>query len=275
MAEQSRRTFLRRVSVTGAAASLAAVTPAFLYGTAAAHAAAPTGPGTPAPAPGTAYEILIRMSGTTVDALVRRDARLCLFKAVASEIQNGVPLLWASTAEFSSETRLAWREGPYTACVSEDEIEEGAVFRGSNTFVMDLGEVLRVGEHASGTVMGGGQSGSLTFENASDTQYSVGISQPDPVGHGPVAPPFCSFPLHPEDTDTFTPVNKVALAFTSEPLAKGEVITTAPGPTVLVDMDRANPACLSYDVEEGWRWDGDIATDITDGDFVEALIRTP
>lgn len=167
------------------------------------------------------------------------------------------------------------REGRYRAYVSEDEIEEGAVFRGNPTFAMDRGQTLRVGEHASGTIVNTGSPDSLTFTNTVDTLYSVGISQPDPIGQGPddTPPPFCAFPLHPEDRDIFTPVNEVALAFTSEPLAQGEAISASPGRTVLVDMNRANPAYLSYDVNSGWRWDGDIATDISGGDFARALIR--
>ncbi|MEV6796195.1 twin-arginine translocation signal domain-containing protein [Streptomyces sp. NPDC051320] len=256
MTEQSRRSFLRQVSVGSVVAGAGALAPGLLARPTPAHAGTRRGR---AAAPGTAYGIDISMSAQTTGVLTAGLYQLRMFKAVQSAAPGGVPTLWASIGNYSEETRLSWTE-QYFAFASTQYDYRRARLGGVAAMPIASGQALDVGPGAVGTVVdSGGSPGAITFRNTTADPFTCGLAQPSPDG-GPTMP-LCAFPLRGSSPVAVKPLRKVALAFAAGPLWPGSVVRSPVGRTVLVDLTRAKSAELSYDINAGWSWKGAVVAE--------------
>ncbi|MEV8569409.1 twin-arginine translocation signal domain-containing protein [Streptomyces sp. NPDC051322] len=268
MTEQSRRSFLRQVSVGGAVVGAAAFVPGLPARPTPAHAG-PRRDG--AAAPGAAYGIDISMSAQTTGVLTAGLYQLLVFKAVQSAASGGAPTLWASIGNYSEETRLSWTE-QYFAFASTQQDYREARSGGVAAMPIASGQTLAVGPGAVGTVVdSGGSPGSITVRNTTADPFTCGLAQPSPDG-GPTMP-LCAFPLRGKSPVAIKPLRKVALVFVAGPVRPGSVVRSPVGRTVLVDLTRAHSAELSYDINAGWSWKGAVAAEtVANTSFTSRLV---
>jgi hypothetical protein len=219
---------------------------------------------------GSPYSIDITMSDQTVNALSAGRYRLFLFKAVESAVGGGAPTVWAATGRYSASTKINWTE-QYYAYASMEEVQNGVNFYGSDTEQIDLGQILEVHANALVSVANGGTPIGITASNTTTTQFSCGLAQPSPLAGGQPSP-ICAFPLYGRNQDLMVPLQKVALVFAAAPYQQGTVIESSIGPAVLADLTTHNSVSLEYDVNRGWSWSGNVASDIPPDKFVQTLI---
>ncbi|MBY8882665.1 hypothetical protein [Actinacidiphila acidipaludis] len=218
---------------------------------------------------GSPYSIDITMSPTTVSALANGRYQLFMFKAVQSAVGGGKPTVWSATSRYSALTKINWTE-QYYAYASTQEIRNGVNFMGSDTAQINLGQFLDVSANALVSVSNGGTPQGITARNLTTTPFTTGLAQPGPGGSEPA--PVCAFPLYGKNMDLMIPLQKVALVFAAAPLEQGMVIESSIGPAVLVDLTTQNAATLQYDINKGWSWTGNVASDIPADQFVQTLI---
>lgn len=219
---------------------------------------------------GSSYAIDISMSDSTVNALVRSDYRLYLFKAVESAMGGGAPTVWAATSRYSATTKINWTE-QYYAYASMEEVQNGVNFYGSDTEKIDLGQILEVHANALVSVANGGTPLGITVTNTTTTPFSCGLAQPSPLTGGEPSP-ICAFPLYGRHDDLIIPVQKVALVFMTKPYDHGTVIESSIGSAVLVDLTTRNSVELEYEINNGWSWTGNVAADIPKEKFRQTLV---
>lgn len=220
---------------------------------------------------GSRYTIDIRLGGATADGLRRGGFRLYAYKAVACDQGGGSTLVWASGSRFERTVSLNWRED-YRAFATGRPITAESCFLEETTRPVELGEALTVGQ--GGHLAGAddqGEPGRIVLRNATRRALTCGLAQPSPLGCGPA--PVCALPLHGQNVDVITPLQEVALAFSTTPTRVGAVPGPVHGPVVLVDLTRGRFAELAYELDGGWSWDGDAASWLPAGSFAEALVR--
>jgi hypothetical protein len=218
---------------------------------------------------GSPYSLDITMTPATVKALADGRYQLFMFKAVQSAVGGGKPTVWSATSRYSALTKVNWTE-QYYAYASTQEIRNGVNFLGSDTAQINLGQYLDVAANALVSVSNGGTPQGITSRNLTTTAFTTGLAQPGPGSTEPA--PICAFPLYGKNLDLMIPLQKVALVFAAAPLQQGMVIESSIGPAVLVDLTLQNSATLAYDVNKGWSWNGNVASDIPADQFVQTLI---
>lgn len=226
---------------------------------------------------GSRYTIDIRLGGATADGLRRGGFRLYAYKAVACDQGGGSPTVWASGSRFDRTVSLTWRED-YRAFATEQPITAASCFLEEPTRPVELGELLTAGPGGRlagatgtrGTTLPG-EPGGVVLYNTTRRLLTCGLAQPSPLGCGPA--PVCALPLHGQNADVITPLQQVALAFSTTPARVGSVPGRLHGPAVLVDLSRGRLADLRYDLDGGWSWDGETASWLPAGSFAETLVR--
>jgi hypothetical protein len=220
---------------------------------------------------GSNYGIEIKMDQQTVSLLGTGNYKLYLFKAVASAQGGGKPTVWASTTGYSTLTSIGWTEN-YFGYASTKEVQSGVNFGGIDTKQVDLGQTIDVGPNAVTTLdPKRGIPGSISIENTTVQPYTCGLAQPSPQGGKPS--PICAFPLYGKNIDVITPIQKVALMFATQPLMAGTVIEQSFGPALLVNLTNSNNVSIGYNINGGWSWNGDAASELSRTGFVPALIN--
>jgi hypothetical protein len=206
--------------------------------------------------------VKITMSTTTVKALVASNNYLYASLAVRSSDTAGRPLIWQQNQSYSANTIISW-DG-YQAYTSSNQILEQTVINVG--FYADIapGQVLSVGTGGIGTVGAGGPPGDVSILNTTKTQFTCGLSRGDQEGS---FLPYCAFPLYGSNLQQITPLDKVLLTFSTEPLPPGTVIGSALGspgvvrlasytPSLLVDLNGVSQRDVTYDLNAGWSWGG-------------------
>jgi hypothetical protein len=226
---------------------------------------------------GSRCTIDIRLGAATAEGLRRGGFRLYAYKAVMCDQGGGSPTVWASVSRFGRTVGLNWRED-YRVFATERPITAESCFLQEATRPVELGEVLTAGpggrleDTADTDLLGeGGEPGRVVLRNATRRPLTCGLAQPSPTGRGPV--PVCALPLHGRNVDVITPLQEVALTFSTTPARVGSVPGRVRGPVVLVDLTRGRLAELRYDLDGGWSWDGDAASWLPAGSFTDALVR--
>ena len=198
------------------------------------------------------FDVDIKMSQETVNALSQNGFILYGFKAVKSAIP-GAPVVWFQTRAYGKDTVLNWDEN-YEAYTSTSDIVAGGRIKATNSYPIKLGQTLEVNDRSgTGSVSGTGKAGAISIMNNTSTKLTCGISQLDPDG---AVSPMCAFPLFGNNLDVIAPIERILLMFSTSPFNTGTVIFQAYSPGVLIDLTGATSRDLSYDIDNGWAWDG-------------------
>jgi hypothetical protein len=204
------------------------------------------------------FQLNISMSKDTVDDLAGNGSQLYVLRAVQSSDQSGRPVVWSVTKDFSVLTTLRVPAG-LQVYTSFDSVTKGTQIDVAFTAGIQTGQTLRVGNNAIGTVKLNGLAGTVSILNTTTTPFACGLSGTD--NDGKLAP-FCAFPLFGKNKSTITPLDRILLQFFTDSIETGAVLegplarnldaTTTPG--LLIDMTGASPATVSFDINQGWKW---------------------
>jgi len=220
-------------------------------------------------------QVTIQCSSPTVAALASNGSALVALSAVQAG-NDGVPLVWFSTKQYSNSTQLTWIS-TYSAYASLN----GAI----TVSPIQLGQRFEVAAGPVGTVENNGIAGAILLHNQTKTQYSCGIWQSAPGGK---ANPVCSFPFYGENVQLIVPLAQIVLLFTSLPIVVGEplpreleislvsrIATGTTGPILSLDLSGQPVVDVQYDVNLGWSWSSVVsgATVIDASEIVPTLIQ--
>jgi hypothetical protein len=205
----------------------------------------------------TQYKVNISMPVGTVDALNKGNYQLYGFKAVATTMGGGAPLVWFATSSFSTSTAVQWTT-QYQGYTSLSEIVNGVTINASFSANMDLKQTLNVtGKTGTGSVVTGGVDSALSINNQTVNPFTCGISEQQ--GSNPPTP-LCAFPLYGGGLDVIAPIEKVLLTFATKQVNTGTVIEKAYAPGYLIDLTGApgNTRAVGFDINLGWSNDGGV-----------------
>ena len=162
-------------------------------------------------------QVQITMSAASVKALLASGSSLYGFRAVGSSDQSGRPLIWCRVQDYSTTTTLSWL-GDEEAYTSPSSIEPRATITVGFAAGVALGQTLQVKAGGVGEVVAG-PAGLRSIRNTTEQPCTCGLAQ---ALDGAAPTPYCAFPLHGLNLQTFTPESKVLLAFSTEacPLAR-------------------------------------------------------
>jgi hypothetical protein len=237
------------------------------------------------------YQISIAMSASTVQSLTQSSYILYAFKAVQDSDTAGVPVVWQNMTSYFANTTVTWTEqyqawiGPPSALTQSTPITPG------QTQGMTTGQTWQVTSSAGGTVSSTGAASAVSISNATNSQFTCGLSV-----YTTAYAPVCAFPLYGGNLQVITPLLQVLLLFSTMNVAAGTIVpssfTAAPlkrakpqmaalaafTPGVLIDMTGApnNERSVNYDVNGGWSWGGAAwGTPVSSGaNLVPLLIQT-
>ena len=204
------------------------------------------------------------MSSDTVDNLKKDGSQLYGFKAVKTS-EQGKPLVWFSTNRYLANTTVSWQEN-YQAYVSTQlNLTPGAIINpciltkrnkelkkivACSAQIVTLGEQMLVDEYGSTSVIWSKKANAISVLNQAQTQWSSGVSQ---VVEDDLYRPLSIFPLYGRSQLSLMPLKKVLLAFGTQSIEAGTIISESPGPGILVDLTDIQSRDLTYDINDGWQ----------------------
>jgi hypothetical protein len=242
---------------------------------------------------GPGYQVTITMSATTVEMLSLNGSLLYTFKAVRNSSKAGRPLVWSSSDQYSTITRIGW-DGLYSAYTSSQPIVPGSLIQPGFSHEIAPGQTLQVRGQGIGEVVSGGPSAAISFANTTTAAFTVGIAESQ--GAASTAP-YCAFPLFGLHLETIVPTAKVLLMFSTDSIAPGTVIDGSLGAAaggaaisagafetatfvaisagLLIDLASASQAQVSFDINTGWVSKAVPSLPVAAGaDLVPLLIET-
>jgi len=198
------------------------------------------------------YQITIQMSQETVQALLANGYSLYGMKAVQGSGLQGAPLIWYSTQSYSLVTTIAWQD-QYQAYISTSEIIPGAQILAVFTADISLGQTFVVQPNYNGYVMPGGTPNAISIQNTAPQPCTSGLMQ---LVNGGGFAPTTAFSLYGQMAGVIGPLPKVLLMFGTYPVNVGTVVEQAYGAGILIDLSGNNNVTVSFDINQGWSWDG-------------------
>jgi len=209
---------------------------------------------------GERFQVVIRMSESTVTRLARTGFSLYAFRAVQDTGKSSRPLIWFRTRGYSTTTPVSWTN-QYHAYTSSGPITRGGCVTPGFSVDLAPGQTLRVRAGRIGDVLWEGPPTGLSLLNTTAERFTCGLSQ---VMEG-TARPFWACPLDGNHLATVAPLDKVLLLFSTLDLAPGTIVehfhdAGAPagvwGPGVRIDLTQGREREVGYDLDRGWDWGG-------------------
>jgi hypothetical protein len=196
----------------------------------------------------TTYGITISISPETVQTLSAGGFSLCMLKAISTTVGGGgQPLFWLVTKQFATTIELRWK-AQYEAYVSRSN-DLNTI---SASAPITYGQVFHVQPNGTDVVTDDGLPGAMSILNTTATQYTSGLSAQSGTWFSPVA----AFPLYGNMVNAFAPVEQALLMFTTYPAVPGNVAERSYAQGLLVDFGTAPDRVVTFDVNNGWSWDG-------------------
>jgi hypothetical protein len=199
----------------------------------------------------TQYEIDIMMPANTVNELRNSGYSLYGFKAVRTANRGGAPTVWFQMQNFRQTTQVIWTT-QYQAYVSTSQIIPNASITVNTAIGIDLGQTANVEESGHLSVAQQGPASAISIFNQSSMQWTCGILE---MFAGSAAP-VCALPSFGRMLNVIAPIEKVLLMFATAILSTGTVLVRSYAPGVLVDLTSAQKRSVSFDMNNGWSWDG-------------------
>jgi len=189
------------------------------------------------------------------------------FKSVAAS-GNGAPTIWCNlSSQLYPKTQITWEE-EFQAYDSTSSIIPNVTINAENTIATGLRQLVTI-ERGSGDIVSttNGRDGAISFFNNDTQQFTVGINQ---LVNGQ-SNILCAFPiLGSGNSSVITPINKIALIFSTQQIPNGTVITKAMAAGAFIDLTDATSREVNYDINTGWSAGGavwlenfDPSTDLT------------
>lgn len=193
---------------------------------------------------GTSYQITITLNDATLNALMNGGFSLCTMKATATTAGGGQPLAWQVTKQFATSMSVQWTSACAVATIQylDDIISVVSA-------PIDYGQLFDLSTQKTA---GGGLPAAMSILNPTPAQYVSGLCSEAGGSYAPTA----SFPLFGNMMNAFAPIERVLLMFTAYPAQAGKPILRAYSQGLLVDLTSATSRAVSYDINDGWSWEG-------------------
>lgn len=223
------------------------------------------------------FSVTVQLDPSTLTDLTDQGESLYVFHGVTTSGGGGLPVVWAKVPVSGPSVVVPWPETYDGYGSTAALVDGGNVLSGYSFDSLPAGQLMKIG--ANGTVSGVSAGGvpptQLWIESTVATAYVCGIG-PQIVAR-PLSP-CCAFPLPGLGLQTFEPLIRVLLAFSSADLAVGTIVTgsfPATPPTahsaalinqlavysqnLVIDLDPGTPdVTVSYSSDAGWSWDGPL-----------------
>lgn len=197
------------------------------------------------------FTVVIQMQQQTVEELVSGRYSLYGLKAVRA-YGTGEPTVWFSTDEYSLQTEVSWAD-QYQAYASTSVVMPNGQITATSTYDIQPGQTLTVQKDGTGSVSSTGEPAAITIYNSTTTEFTCGISQ---RVDGGAFTPVCAIPLYGLHMEAIWPTDKVFLVFSDVPVPPGTVLTHTYSQGILVDLTGESERTVSYDINQGWTWEG-------------------
>jgi hypothetical protein len=143
------------------------------------------------------------------------------------------------------------------------------------------GQTADIGPGGAITVVSQGQTGVISINNQTSTEYTCGIAQPP---NGGTDAPLCALPLYGQQLNTITPVDQVLLAFSTRQGQPGVAVeyfydgakksAIVYGQGLLIDLTAVDQCTVQFKINQGWTWSGCQAQEISvSADLVPVLLQ--
>ncbi|VVB69640.1 Uncharacterised protein [uncultured archaeon] len=197
-------------------------------------------------------KVTVKMDGSTLEKLQKRNYLLFAFRAVETNAEGGMPVVWFSTTGYSELTDVSWQE-TYGAFASQTEVKSGTQIAASCFKEINLNQKMEVVAPLQCKDPVSGIAGCIAVLNSRDSELpSCGISEKNQAGE---FAPLCAFPLFGGNMIMLKPIQKVFLMFANKPIVTKTVIAQSVGPGLLIDLTNKQERTISYDVNKNWIWD--------------------
>lgn len=202
------------------------------------------------------FSITINISPKDLQILKSEGYSLYGFKSVICSA-NGSPTVWFNipVEKLLEKTIITWQE-EFHAYNSISTIAPQVKIEPKNITPTYLGQLIKI-EKGSGYVLSGkgGDDGAISFINADYESFTIGVKQ---MVNG-VSNILCAFPiLGTGYSRIITPINKIALIFSTERIEVGTVLTKAISAGSFINLTGANTRVVDYFTNEGWKANGEV-----------------
>ncbi len=214
-------------------------------------------------------QITLTLDNATVNSFSASGIKLLAWKSIGNSDLTAKPLIW-SVFQTLFQTNYVSYDSPFSAYTAErPTITEGTVVLPNSEYPIDTNQTLAIIAKGVATVVSGGTAGAVTVTNSDNVSYLCGLSQAE--GDQQAVAPYCAATIYPGFAETFYPVDKVLLAFSSADVAQGEYIAyLADSPAsqpaavtgrataifglsmLLVDLSASDSRTVSYSIDQGW-----------------------
>jgi hypothetical protein len=202
-------------------------------------------------------EVTIQMDQNTLIALANGGFQLYGYTAVECSDRAGLPAVWLGTKNFSLTTRVAVPASYDAFTAPAMSLAPGITLRASFEVPISTGQILEVNQAGgTGSVKSGGEPGTVTILNQTETQYTCGLMQNGESGGQVAAAPICGFDLYGGGIQLITPLQKVLFLFSSVVAAPGTMVELSKGPGILIDLTDNDSPTIQFGINQGWSWGG-------------------
>jgi hypothetical protein len=187
-------------------------------------------------------------------------------RAVNAQSPSGLPVVWFQTSQYSMVTEVPVDEN-YGAYSSTSAVMPNAMVNPSTLSAIQTGQTYVI-DGRSGTVQPGGSPSAITIMNVAMNQLTAGTA----AAYQGRLNPVCALPVYGQMSSVIEPAEQVLLMFSSFPVNDGTMLANALSPGLLVDLAGAQNRTVSYDVNQGWVWQGSWGRGVQAGESLPPIL---
>lgn len=218
-------------------------------------------------------QITLTLDDGTASALAVSGVKLLAWKSIGNSDRATKPLIWSVSQSVYQLNYVSYGPSFSAYRAASTVITEATVILPNSYYPIDTGQTLALTANGGAKVVNGGTAGAVTVTSANTVSYVCGLSQAE--GSSSSIVPYCAATIYPGFEETFYPVDKVLLAFSSADLVEGEYIAALAGSPsarlnaassdraeaitgssmLLVDLTAADCRTVRYSFDKGWSID--------------------
>jgi hypothetical protein len=218
-------------------------------------------------------QITLTLDDATVNAFGGSGIKLLAWKCVGNSDLATKPLIWSVFQTVYQKNYVSYGSSFSVYTAENTAVTEGSVILPNSEYPIGTDQTLVLTANGGVKVVSGGTVGAVAVTSSSDNiSYTCGLSQAQ--GGSQSGVPYCGATIYPGFEETFYPIDKVLLAFSSSNLSQGEYIASLNTPVtsrmaaitaqvtaitglsmLLVDLTGSDSRSVSYSIGKGWSKD--------------------
>jgi hypothetical protein len=211
-------------------------------------------------------QITLTLDDTTVNAFSSSGIKLLAWKCIGNSDLATKPLIWSVFPTLYQKNYVSYGSNFSVYTAQNTNLAEGTVILPSSEYPIGTDQTLVLSANGGAKVVSGGTAGAVTVASNDTISYFCGLSQAQGTSQSIV--PYCGATIYPSFEETFYPIDKVLLAFSSVNLSEGEYIESLDvrkSPQIaarvaaitglsmlLVDLTGSDGRSVSYSIGKGW-----------------------